>query len=142
MNSSASSLDEFLQDTPEFAGYALGTSANNGNNGVKMVDLRGLGHKRTLILINGRRQVGSFVGGSLDLGAVDLNTIPMGMVERVEVLKDGASSDKGGLVMGLEYHNQDEILAEDRDWAEFATWPVRNAGVEGQTRKERFYRVQ
>ena len=182
LKSGASSLDEFLQITPEFAGYALGTGTNNGNNGVKMVDLRGLGHKRTLVLINGRRQVGSFVGGSLDLGAVDLNTIPMGMVERVEVLKDGAStaygsdaiggvvnvilrdrfdgvqitggmgtsdesdgdtndvqflmgasSDKGGIVFGLEYHDQKEVLAQERDFSEFATWPVRNADGKFET---------
>jgi iron complex outermembrane receptor protein len=93
-DSSANSLDEFLSRQPEFAG-ALGTTTNNGNNGTKMVDLRGLGYKRTLVLINGRRQVGSFVGSALDLGAVDLNSIPLAMVERVEVLKDGASTVYG-----------------------------------------------
>ncbi len=172
--SGATSLDEFLIKQPEFSGYALGTTTNNGNNGVKMVDLRGLGHKRTLVLINGQRQVGSFVGSSLDLGAVDLNTIPMAMVERVEVLEDGASttygsdaiagvvnvilrkrfegielsgnlgygtenwdartqgmaltigaeSDKGGVVMGLQYEDQDELLQAERKWGEFATWPI------------------
>ncbi len=177
--SGATSLDEFLIKQPEFSGYALGTSTNNGNNGVKMVDLRGLGHKRTLVLINGQRQVGSFVGSALDLGAVDLNTIPMAMVERVEVLEDGASttygsdaiagvvnvilrkrfegieisgntgygtenwdaktqgmaltigaeSDKGGVVMGLEYSNQDELLQQDRKWGEFATWPILNTAT-------------
>ena len=175
--SGATSLDEFLIKQPEFTGYALGTTTNNGNNGVKMVDLRGLGHKRTLVLINGQRQVSSFVGSSLDLGAVDLNTIPMAMVERVEVLEDGASttygsdaiagvvnvilrkrfegiefsgnlgygtenwdartqgmaltvgaeSDKGGVVMGLEYSNQDELLQSERKWGEFATWPIQDA---------------
>jgi iron complex outermembrane recepter protein len=94
-NSSAMSIDEFLMRAPEFNGYALGVSTNNGNNGAKMIDLRGLGHKRTLVLINGRRQVGGFVGGSLDLGAVDLNSIPMALLERVEVLKDGASTIYG-----------------------------------------------
>ncbi len=177
--SGATSLDQFLIKQPEFAGYALGTTTNNGNNGVKMVDLRGLGHKRTLVLINGQRQVGSFVGSSLDLGAVDLNTIPMALVERVEVLKDGASttygsdaiagvvnvilrkrfegielsgnlgygtenwdartqgmaltvgaeSDKGGVVLGLEYSDQDSLLQEERKWGEFATWPAYDAST-------------
>jgi len=182
--SGVTSIDEFLLKQPEF-GLALGTTTNNGNNGAKMVDLRGLGYKRTLVLINGRRQVGSFVGSSLDLGAVDLNTIPMAMVERIEVLKDGASttygsdaiagvvnlimknrfegvelsastgsgweegfgdadfgskdqdgrteslaltmgvaSDKGGLTMGVEYQNQNELLQGDRKWGEYATWPI------------------
>ncbi|ROS01478.1 iron complex outermembrane receptor protein [Sinobacterium caligoides] len=175
-NSNASSIDEFLMKTPEFTGSNLGGSTNNGGSGGKMVNLRGLGYKRTLILINGRRQVSSFVGGASDLGAVDLNTIPMGMVERVEVLKDGAStaygsdaiagvvniilrkrfdgvkltggsgagtedwdgknkdlsflmgtsSDQGGIVFGLEYHKQEEIIQEARKWGKNATWAVRN----------------
>ena len=98
--SSATSIDEFLMKTPTFSGFQYGTSTNNGNNGVKMVDMRGLGTKRTLVLINGRRTVGSFIGGPLETGAVDLNAIPLSMVERVEVLKDGASSVYGSDALG------------------------------------------
>ena len=98
--SSATSIDEFLMKSPTFSGFQYGTSTNNGNNGVKMVDMRGLGTKRTLVLINGRRTVGSFIGGSLEVGAVDLNAIPLSMVERVEVLKDGASSVYGSDALG------------------------------------------
>ncbi|ROS01481.1 iron complex outermembrane receptor protein [Sinobacterium caligoides] len=175
-NSNASSIDEFLMKTPEFTGSNLGSSTNNGGSGGKMVNLRGLGYKRTLVLINGRRQVSSFVGGPNDLGAVDLNTIPMGMVERIEVLKDGASTaygsdaiagvvnvilrkrfdgvkltggggagtdgwdgknkdlsflmgtsnDQGGMVLGLEYHKQEEIIQADRKWGEYSTWAIRD----------------
>lgn len=89
------SIDEFLKDQPSFTGFQYGVSTNNGNTGLKAVDLRGLGVKRTLVLINGRRQVGSFVGGPSEIGAVDLNTVPMFMLERVEVLKDGASTTYG-----------------------------------------------
>lgn len=95
INSGQTSIDEFLKDIPAFTGFQLGASTNNGNDGGKMVDLRGLGITRTLVLVNGRRQVGSFVGGTGDVGAVDLNTIPMGMVKRIEVLKDGASTAYG-----------------------------------------------
>ena len=95
MNSGVVSVDEFLKDIPAFTGFQFGTSTNNGNIGTKSVDLRGLGNKRTLILVNGRRQVGSFIGGQGDVGAVDLNTIPNGMIERIEVLKDGASTIYG-----------------------------------------------
>ncbi len=53
--------------------------------------MRGLGFNRTLVLINGRRMIGDVNGD----GAVDLGAIPMSMVERVEVLKDGASTVYG-----------------------------------------------
>lgn len=91
------SVDEFLMRIPAFTGGQLGASTNNGNTGTgaKMVNLRGLGNKRTLVLIDGRRQVSSFIGASDDIGAVDLNSIPMSMIERIEVLKDGASTAYG-----------------------------------------------
>jgi iron complex outermembrane receptor protein len=61
-----------------------------GGNSVSLISLRGLGSARTLVLINGRRSAPA--GGS---SAVDISTIPIGAVERVEVLKDGASAVYG-----------------------------------------------
>ena len=74
-------------------GATLNTTFNNGGNGETRVSLRNLGSNRTLVLVNGRRWPGN-AGGGLS-GAVDLNTIPVSIVERVEVLKDGASSIYG-----------------------------------------------
>ena len=162
MNSGVVTIDEFLKEIPSFTGFQYGVSTNNGNiGGLKAVDLRGLGAKRTLVLINGRRQVSS------SINAVDLNTIPHAMIERVEVLKDGASTtygsdalsgvvniilkeefegvefrgsygagtegwdaqnhgfsvtlgltnDRGRVVIGAEYSNQEELLQAARDWA-------------------------
>jgi iron complex outermembrane recepter protein len=68
-------------------GSTLNTTMNNGGNGETRVNLRNLGSARTLVLVNGRR----WVGGTGLGGAVDLNTIPTAAVERIEVLKDGAS---------------------------------------------------
>lgn len=68
-------------------GSTLNTTFNNGGNGETRVNLRNLGSDRTLVLVNGRR----WVGGTGLGGAVDLNTIPTAAIERVEVLKDGAS---------------------------------------------------
>ena len=45
--------DEYLKYTPAFTGYQLGTSTNNGGDGSRKVDLRGLGFNRTLVLLNG-----------------------------------------------------------------------------------------
>ncbi|MFC5571607.1 TonB-dependent receptor plug domain-containing protein, partial [Lysobacter yangpyeongensis] len=72
-------------------GSTLNTTMNNGGNGETRVSLRNLGSNRTLVLVNGRR----WIGGTGLGGAVDLNTIPTAAVERIEVLKDGASSIYG-----------------------------------------------
>lgn len=61
------------------------------NSGVATVDLRNLGADRTLVLVNGRR----FVAGIAGSTAVDLNTIPTALIDRVDVLTDGASSIYG-----------------------------------------------
>ncbi len=65
------------------------TNNTNGNDNTVEISLRVLGSDRTLVLVNGRRWV-----GSLD-GVVDLNNIPLAVVERIEVLKDGASAIYG-----------------------------------------------
>lgn len=72
-------------------GSTLNSTVNNGGNGETRVSLRNLGSNRTLVLVNGRR----WVGGTGLGGAVDLNTIPTAAVERIEVLKDGASTIYG-----------------------------------------------
>src|SRR5688500_12431782 len=72
-------------------GSTLNPTMNNGGNGETRVSLRNLGSNRTLVLVNGRR----WVGGTGLGGAVDLNTIPTAAVERIEVLKDGASTIYG-----------------------------------------------
>ena len=72
-------------------GSALNTTYNNGGNGETRVSLRNLGSGRTLVLVNGRR----WVGGTGLGGAVDLTTIPTAAVDRIDVLKDGASVTYG-----------------------------------------------
>jgi len=72
-------------------GSTLNSTFNNGGNGETRVSLRNLGSNRTLVLVNGRR----WIGGTGLGGAVDLNTIPSAAVERIEVLKDGASTIYG-----------------------------------------------
>ncbi len=88
------SIGDFLQSLPE-QGNAINTSVNNGGDGSTRVNLRGLlSEQRTLVLINGRRMVPGGGGDTLS-GSVDLNSIPAGAIERVEVLKDGASAVYG-----------------------------------------------
>jgi outer membrane receptor protein involved in Fe transport len=89
-------IGDFLQSLPE-QGNAPNFQLNNGGatysaDGSTRVNLRSLGVTRTLVLLNGRRVVPGGVGAS---PAVDLNTIPTAAVERIEVLKDGASAIYG-----------------------------------------------
>lgn len=66
---------------------------NTGGPGVNSVSLRGVGANRTLVLIDGERVGPAGVRGTV--APVDLNTIPFGIVDHVEILKDGASSVYG-----------------------------------------------
>jgi len=72
-----------------------GTSGQRGFNGA---NLRGIGVSSTLILLNGRRLANFASPG--DEAGVDLNNIPAGAIERVEVLKDGASALYGSDAIG------------------------------------------
>ena len=78
-------VGNLLQSMPSMSGSPIGTTTNNGGNGSVQIDLRGMGVDRTLTLVNGFRTVD---GG-------DYQTIPANMIERVEILKDGASAVYG-----------------------------------------------
>ena len=161
-------LEKFVQSLPAVNGAAQGSNINNGSNGSATVSLRGLGAGRTLLLVNGRRTAFS-----------DLNAIPMSFVERVEVLRDGAStvygsdaiagvvnfitktdfegaefvaqydmtgeadgettklaatvgtsSDKGNVVLSLEYTNRNPIGQKDRDFSACPRQDDGNGGTE------------
>jgi iron complex outermembrane receptor protein len=83
-------LENFIQDMPAVNGGDFGSGVNNGNPGHATVSLRGLGPNRTLTLVNGKR----FASASVN-GYVDLNVIPTAIVDRIEVLRDGASTVYG-----------------------------------------------
>ncbi|MCC6377690.1 MAG: TonB-dependent receptor [Burkholderiales bacterium] len=69
----------------------LASGAGLSTYGQSSVSMRGLGSTRTLVLVNGRR----IAGFSADDGSVNVNTIPIAAIERVEVLRDGASAIYG-----------------------------------------------
>ena len=98
-------LGDYLQSLP-IAGASINRSNNTAGNlgfppdgsgtgtGASEIDLRYLGSKRTLVLVDGRRWVhGSSASGVS--GAVDLNTIPANAIESIEILQDGASTIYG-----------------------------------------------
>jgi len=90
-------MEDLLNDMPAIFAAQTANLAN-GSTGTATVDLRNLGPERTLVLINGRRMPpGSPVAGGI---GSDINQIPAGMVERVEVLTGGASATYGSDAIG------------------------------------------
>lgn len=88
-------LETLLQRLPSSAGFGGNSNSaywTSNGWGTPQINLRGLGVNRTLVLLNGRRIV---YGGTGANSAVDLSMIPMSLVSRVEVLKDGASATYG-----------------------------------------------
>ncbi len=88
-----------IQGSPIAAGSSQVTAAISsqflvdGGQGVQTISLRGLGANRTLVLLNGRRAGPAGTRGAVS--AFDLNVLPQSIVERVDILKDGASSIYG-----------------------------------------------
>jgi outer membrane receptor protein involved in Fe transport len=89
------SVGDKLAELPQIA--STFTQANStrflGTAGLNLLDLRGLGTARTLVLVNGRRHVG---GDVLSTGvSVDVNTIPTDLIDRVDVVTGGNSAVYG-----------------------------------------------
>ena len=85
-------VEDVLNNLPMvFAG--MNSTTSNGADGTSVVDLRGLGAQRTLVLVNGKRLgPGSSIGGR---NFSDINQVPAALIERVDVLTGGASAVYG-----------------------------------------------
>jgi outer membrane receptor protein involved in Fe transport len=86
-------VTDFLLDSPALVGSSnsaltAGSNAGFQEAGLNLLNLRNLGTQRTLVLVNSRRHVAAFPGTS----AVDINTIPIALIERIDVLTGGASA--------------------------------------------------
>ena len=93
-----SNLQELLVKMPTAGNGTFSTRGNNQDstaNGASAISLRGLGADATLVLVNGRRVAISSFAESVTTNFVDINAIPVAAIERVEVLKDGASAVYG-----------------------------------------------
>ncbi|HCQ53125.1 TonB-dependent receptor domain-containing protein [Brevundimonas diminuta] len=86
----AVTIDSLMNDMPQFTPSVSSTSNNPSNGGQANLDLRSLGSKRTLVLMNGRRLVPSNSDGS-----VDVNLIPTALIKSVETISGGASAAYG-----------------------------------------------
>jgi len=96
VQSGTTNITDYLKTLPALVGSQSsynnsGDRAGIGFTGLNLLDLRNLGYDRTLVLVDGRRHIGSADG----LQSVDINTIPSDLIERVEVSTGGASAIYG-----------------------------------------------
>lgn len=91
-------LQQLLERMPVAGNGTFSTRGNNQDstaNGSAAVSLRGLGADATLVLINGRRVSVSAFAEGITNSFVDINSIPVSAIERIDILKDGASAIYG-----------------------------------------------
>ncbi len=86
-------LGEALRTDIAVTTGGFGKSSNLSGGGAQAIDLRNLGEDRVLTLINGRRM--PKYADALQNEAADLSLIPVAMIDRVEILRDGASAIYG-----------------------------------------------
>ena len=120
LDTGSPTIETVLNTLPQFVPAITSTSNNPSNGGQANVSLRGLGTRRTLILLDGRR-----ISPSNSTGVVDLNLIPASIIQNVEIITGGASAVYGsdaiaGVVniktrqfVGLELNVNYGITSED-----------------------------
>lgn len=139
LDSGETDISQLLRETPALNGSLTGTNSTNtgfdsdlgDDTGVGRLNLRNLGTNRTLVLVNGRRHV-SAIQGSSD---VDVGTIPLALIERVETLTGGSSAIYGadavtGVVNfvlkddfeGVDYRVQQSIPGDNGAESTFASF--------------------
>ncbi|WP_025819463.1 TonB-dependent receptor domain-containing protein [Shewanella marina] len=93
LNTGAINIAEVLNELPQLASTdTLGNSGTHiGTAGLNILNLRGMGTNRTLVLVDGKRHVSSVPGSA----AVDINSIPTEWIDSVEIITGGASAIYG-----------------------------------------------
>lgn len=97
-NSGYNNLQQIFERSTAAGNGTFSTRGNNQDstaNGAAAVSLRGMGADATLVLVNGRRVAISSFAENITTNFVDINNLPVSAIERVEVLKDGASAIYG-----------------------------------------------
>jgi iron complex outermembrane recepter protein len=123
-------LGEYLNELPQLRStMGLQNSGGNiGTVGLNLLDLRGLGDNRTLVLVDGKRHIGAYNGTT----SVDINSIPSELVDRVEITTGGASAIYGAdAVTGV----VNFILKDNFDgfrMTGYGSKPVHNGGEESE----------
>jgi iron complex outermembrane receptor protein len=156
--SGATTIDEFLRDTAVDSANSWGSNFDYGATGGSGIALRGLSEKYTLVLVDGQRVAPfAFPSNGTD-SFVDLNSIPINMVERIEIVKTGAVSEYGSdaiggvvniitkkqygfgdldrdrynVTLGADYFHQNGFTLADRSNTAGQNYSNRPFGVDGQ----------
>lgn len=88
LSSGVTSVPDLMAQLPQMQGFLTASdTVGGGGGGVQTASLRDLGSAYTLVLLNGRRLASQDSGSS-----IDLNSIPLSAIEKVEILTDGASA--------------------------------------------------
>ncbi len=94
----ATNVEQLLQSVASMSssgGTVVSTSSGANTGSISGISLHGLTSLRTLVLLNGRRIAPYGIGFTGDSVSVDVNSIPLAAIDRVEILKDGASAIYG-----------------------------------------------
>src|SRR5690606_11456062 len=127
-------IDQFLNTLPQ-VNAAGGTTSNNPPNGGRSnIDLRGLGSNRNLVLTNGRRPMVSASDQT-----VDLNTIPQGLIDRIDIITGGAGAAYGAdavagvvnVIMKDDFEGIDLRVTMAQTFPEFDSKEYQISGVVG-----------
>ncbi len=102
-------------------------SVGSGTGGASFADMRGIGANKTLVLLNGRRLANNAIDGA----AVDLNTIPFAAIDRVEILRDGASALYGTDAIGGVINFITKKTVTEGQFSAGYTYPTESGGGQG-----------
>lgn len=103
-------------------------SIGSGTGGASFADMRGIGANKTLVLLNGRRLANNAIDGA----AVDLNTIPFAAIDRVEILRDGASALYGTDAIGGVINFITKKSVTEGQFSAGYTYPTESGGAQGR----------
>src|SRR5438270_7450739 len=127
------SSTDLVQRLPAATGASLTENNTNGGDGRAEINLRGILAKETLVLIDGRRVAPVGFAGN----TVDLNMFPIGLIDHVDILKDGASAIYGSDAVGGVFNVW--LIHKFRGVEVYATYGNANLGASNDQGEELVY---
>lgn len=137
------SATDFVQKLPVATGPSTNENVNTLGDGRTAIDLRGLAAKETLVLQDGRRLAPEgFAGYYNDFnaffgGTVDLNLFPFGLIDHIDILKDGASAIYGSDAVAGVFNVW--LIHKFRGLEIYASYGNTNLGASNDQGEERAY---
>ena len=137
------SATDLVQKLPAASGLSINDNLNTIGDGRTEIDLRGLYSKETLVLQDGRRlATDGFAGYEVGLNffyspTVDLNLFPLGLIDHIDILKDGASAIYGSDAVGGVFNVW--LIHRFRGLEIYASYGNTNLGASNDQGEERAY---